>query len=285
MRASRAEIVNYLCLKMGDLYSPSETKRIARQVAAHLSGSKESDFIIEPNIEIEIEGIEQVAQELAAARPLQYITGKCEFCGLEFSIREGALIPRPETEELVMWTLEQASAITSPHIADICTGSGCIAIAIAKSRPDASITAIDLSAEALNIARENAQKSGVEVDFIEDDALQGLQSLQREEFDIVVSNPPYIPASEREQMHANVTDYEPSMALFVADDNPLVFYRSIAQAAKRILRTTGVLLFEIHSPLAEQTAQMLRDEGYEQIVIRQDFFGRDRMICCRPSQR
>lgn len=250
-----------------------------------MSGSNEMAFMIEPNTEIEIEGIERVAEELATARPLQYIIGKCEFCSLEFIVREGVLIPRPETEELVMWVVEQAKYMTAPHIVDICTGSGCIAISIAKSLPEAKVTATDISTEALAIAKENAQKNQADVRFLEDDALQGLKALENEEADIIVSNPPYIPLTERDSMHRNVIQHEPHIALFVDDNDPLIFYRSIARAAKRVLKPKGQLLFEIHSPLAQQTAEMLEEEGYEQIVIRKDCFDRERMICCQPSQK
>lgn len=285
MRASRADIVSYLCRQMGDLYPPQEKLRIARMVAAHKSGATETAFIVEPNLIIEIDDLEQVARELAEARPVQYIIGSCEFCGFDFSIREGALIPRPETEELVMWVKSIANDIVSPQIVDVCTGSGCIAIALAKMLPQATITATDLSEDALAIAKENVERHAVTINLIKDDALQGLKALGDGQVDIIVSNPPYIPLSERDLMHTNVTLHEPAMALFVEDSNPLIFYQAIAQAATRVLKSDGYLLFEIHSPLAQQTVEMLEKQGYEQITLRQDYFGRDRMICCRPKQR
>lgn len=281
MRGSRADIINYLCTQMGDLYPAEEARRIARIVAAHKCKESEIKFFIEPNEIIEIDDIEHIAKELAAGRPAQYITGECEFCGIKFAIREGALIPRPETEELVMWAAERAKDMTSPRIADICTGSGCIAISLAKLLPNAIITATDISDEAISLAKENAVHTGVEVKIIKDDALGGLQALRGEKYDIIVSNPPYIPLSERETMHINVTHHEPHIALFVDDSDPLLFYRKIAQAAKEILSNNGYLMFEIHSPLAEECAQMLKDEEYSEIEIRKDFFGRDRMICCK----
>ena len=281
MRGSRADIINYLCTQMGDLYPAEEARRIARIVAAHKCKESEIKFLIEPNEIIEIEDIEHIAKELAAGRPAQYITGECDFCGIKFAIREGALIPRPETEELVMWAAERAKDMTLPRIADICTGSGCIAISLAKLLPNAIITATDISDEAISLAKENVAHTGVEVEIIKDDALGGLQALQGEMYDIIVSNPPYIPLSERKTMHINVTHHEPHIALFVEDNNPLLFYRKIAQAAKEILRDKGCLMFEIHSPLAEECAQMLQNEEYSEIEIRKDFFSRDRMICCK----
>lgn len=281
MRGSRADIINYLCQCMGDLYPAEEARRIARIVAAHKCKESEIKFLIEPNEIIEIEDIEHIAKELAAGRPTQYITGECEFCGIKFAIREGALIPRPETEELVMWAAEQAKDMASPRIADICTGSGCIAISLAKLLPKAIITATDISDDAIALAQENAERLDADITVIKDDALGGLQALQGEKYDIIVSNPPYIPLSERETMHINVTHHEPHIALFVEDNNPLLFYRAIARAAKEILSDNGYLMFEIHSPLAEECAQMLKDEEYSEIEIRKDFFGRDRMICCQ----
>ncbi len=281
MRGSRADIINYLCQCMRDLYPAEEARRIARIVAAHKSGSSEMRFIIDPDEVIEIDGLELIGKELAAGRPVQYITEECEFCGNTFSVREGALIPRPETEELVMWAAEQAKDITSPRIADICTGSGCIAISLAKLLPKATITATDISDNAIALAQENAERLDADITVIKDDALDGLQALRGEKYDIIVSNPPYIPLSERETMHINVTHHEPHIALFVDDSDPLLFYRKIAQAAKEILNDSGYLMFEIHSPLAEECAQMLKYEEYSEIEIRKDFFGKDRMICCK----
>lgn len=270
---------------MGNLYPAEEARRIARIVAAKLSDSNEIKFLTEPNETITIEGLEQVAEELASGRPVQYITGVCEFCGLEFNVREGALIPRPETEELVVWAMEMAKEIVSPRIADICTGSGCIAISLAKLLQGAEVTATDISDEAIALARENVAKLGVEVNVVKDDALGGLQALQGKEFDVIVSNPPYIPRSEQESMHINVTHHEPHIALFVEDNDPLLFYRAIARSTKELLSEEGCLLFEIHSPLASECADMLHEEGYTEIEVRKDFCGRDRMICCRKRQR
>ena len=281
MRGSRADIINYLCTQMGDLYPAEEARRIARIVAAHKCKESEIKFLIEPNEIIEIEDIEHIAKELAAGRPAQYITGECEFCGIKFTIREGALIPRPETEELVMWAAERAKDMTLPRIADICTGSGCIAISLAKLLPNAIITATDISDEAISLAKENVAHTGAEVKIIRDDALGGLQALQGEKYDIIVSNPPYIPISERKTMHINVTHHEPHIALFVEDNNPLLFYRAIARAARELLSKDGYLMFEIHSPLSIECAEMLQEEGYTHIEIRKDLFGRDRMICCK----
>ena len=282
MRATRAEIVSHLAACIEHLYSRQEQLRIARMVAAALSGESEMKFLIDPNEIIDIE-LGNVAEQLSAGRPVQYIIGKTEFCGEEFTVREGVLIPRPETEELVMWAREVAKEFPSPRILDLCTGSGCIAIALKKLIPAAAVTAIDLSAEALKIAQENATKLGADVRFLADDVLQGVPQLGNEQFDIIVSNPPYIPISEREAMHINVTNFEPAMALFVEDSDPLIFYREIARIAKSRLSDRGALLFEIHELLADETLQMLQSEGFE-AELRQDFLNKPRMICCHKRE-
>lgn len=279
MRASRYDIISHISVSIEHLYSPQECGRIARMVAAALTNEPEIKYLIEPKQIIDIELEEAVAQ-LASGRPVQYIIGHTEFYGLEFNVREGVLIPRPETEELVAWAIQEAKQFSEPKILDICTGSGCIAIALKSSLPQSSLTAIDLSTEALTIARENATKLETEVEFIHDDALAGLQTLSGRTFDIIVSNPPYIPATEMVAMHINVIEHEPYEALFVSDDDPLIFYREIARAAKRLLSDKGALLFECHETLAEQTQQMLSAEGYK-AELRCDFLAKPRMICCK----
>ena len=282
MRATRAEIVSHLAACIEHLYSRQEQLRIARMVAAALSGESEMKFLIDPNEIIDIE-LGNVAEQLSAGRPVQYIIGKTEFCGEEFTVREGVLIPRPETEELVMWAIQVAKEFPSPRILDLCTGSGCIAIALKKLIPAAAVTAIDLSAEALAIAQENATKLGADVRFLADDVLKGVPQLGNEQFDIIISNPPYIPISEREAMHINVTNFEPAMALFVEDSDPLIFYREIARIAKSRLSDRGALLFEIHELLADETLQMLQSEGFE-AELRHDFLNKPRMICCHRRE-
>ena len=282
MRATRAEIVSHLAACIEHLYSRQEQLRIARMVAAALSGESEMKFLIDPNEIIDIE-LGDVAEQLSAGRPVQYIIGKTEFCGEEFTVREGVLIPRPETEELVMWAREVSKEFPSPRILDLCTGSGCIAIALKKLIPAATVTAIDLSAEALKIAQENTTKLGADVRFLADDVLKGVPQLGNEQFDIIVSNPPYIPISEREAMHINVTNFEPAMALFVEDSDPLIFYREIARIAKSRLSDRGALLFEIHELLADETLQMLQKEGFE-AELRHDFLNKPRMICCHKRE-
>ena len=285
MRGRRSEIIEYICGQIQGLYSLQECRHIARMAAATWSNEPESRYLIEPNEIIEIIDLEHLTEPLAAGRPIQYVLGRAEFCGEEFLVREGVLIPRPETEELVEWATEKAPLFNAPRILDVCTGSGCIAIALKKRIPTATISAIDLSDEALAIAQENATRLGTEVEFIQDDALQGLPTIAEREYDIIISNPPYIPQSELSAMHINVTRYEPHMALFVKDEDPLIFYREIARTAFKSLTPQGWLLFEIHETLAEATIEMLSREGYHNIELRYDFRQKPRMICCQPRKR
>ena len=284
MKTSRAEILRHLSQHIEHLYSEQERMHIARMVAASLSKEPESRYLIERDEVVDIPSLESKVEELAKERPVQYVIGHQEFCGLDIEVGEGVLIPRPETEELVAWATEKASAFNQTRILDVCTGSGCIALALAQQIKDAKVTAIDISEEALAIARRNEERLQCGVEFMQDDALAHLPNLTNREFDIVVSNPPYIPISERESMHINVTGYEPEIALFVDDNDPLIFYREIARSAKELLRPKGYLLFEVHETLAQETAEMLHNQGYCQIELRHDCFNKPRMICCQPSR-
>ena len=285
MRASRAQIIDYISSRIESLYDKTESRHIARMVAAALSNEDETKYLIEREQIVEIPELESTTDQLAAGRPVQYVIGHSEFCGLEIEVSEGVLIPRPETEELVMWAKEKAKGFGAPSLLDICTGSGCIALALASEIDNAKVTAIDISDQALAIARRNQQRLGLDVTIIKDNALGGLTELTDSKFDIVVSNPPYIPISEREDMHINVTQYEPHIALFVDNEDPLIFYRAIARRALTLLRENGYLMFEVHEKLAHQTAAMLQREGYYQIEIRRDCFDKERMICCSSSQK
>ena len=285
MRATRAEILRFISQQIEHLYDQRERMNIARMVAAALSGENEMKYLIEGAEVVEIPQLESKVKELSKGRPVQYVIGHSEFCGLDIEVREGVLIPRPETEELVAWVIEKAADIERPRILDVCTGSGCIALALAARVGEASVVAVDISDEALAIARCNAERLQLGVEFIKDDALAHLPNIADRKFDIVVSNPPYIPISERESMHVNVVNFEPDIALFVADDDPLIFYREIAVTAKHILADNGYLLFEIHQPLAQQTVDMLSELGYDAVELRNDCFDKPRMICSQLSRK
>lgn len=281
MEATRSEITAFIAEAVRGLYPEREARRIALTAAAALSGESEAKFLADPNQRVNIDGVERCAAQLAAGCPVQYVTGKTEFCDMTFHVDGSVLIPRPETEELVLWAEQCAAGFQRPRILDVCTGSGCIAIVLAAHLPQAKVTALDISHAAIETARRNASMNGVRIRFIEDDALNGMPSLTGETFDIIVSNPPYIPHSEIESMHVNVTSYEPHEALFVDDADPLVFYRAIARAARTMLSEGGSLLFEVHEAWAERTAEMLRREGFGQTEVRNDLFGKPRMTCSR----
>ena len=232
-----------------------------------------SDCIINSNQVLnksQLSKIKQIVAELKTHKPIQYIFGKTEFYGLKIKVNEHTLIPRPETEQLVDWILKENFVAAL----DIGTGSGCIPIALAKNT-DAKVLAIDVSEDALLIAEENAKNNEVEIDFIHQDILQ-TNSLQK--VDLIVSNPPYVLESEKEKMQENVLDYEPELALFVEDKNPLIFYKKIASLAINFLNENGKLFFEINAKFGKETIEMLADIGFVNIELKKDMNDKDRMI-------
>jgi len=232
-----------------------------------------SDCIINSNQVLnksQLSKIKQIVAELKSHKPIQYIFGKTEFYGLKIKVNEHTLIPRPETEQLVDWILKENFVAAL----DIGTGSGCIPIALAK-HTDAKVLAIDVSEDALLIAEENAKNNEVEIDFIHQDILQ-TNYLQK--VDLIVSNPPYVLESEKEKMQENVLDYEPELALFVEDKNPLIFYKKIASLASNFLNENGKLFFEINAKFGKETIEMLADIGFVNIELKKDMNDKDRMI-------
>jgi len=232
-----------------------------------------SDCIINSNQVLnksQLSKIKQIVAELKTHKPIQYILGKTEFYGLKIKVNEHTLIPRPETEQLVDWILKENFVAAL----DIGTGSGCIPIALAKHK-DAKVLAIDVSEDALLIAEENAKNNEVEIDFIHQDILQ-TNYLQK--VDLIVSNPPYVLESEKEKMQENVLDYEPELALFVEDKNPLIFYKKIASLAINFLNENGKLFFEINAKFGKETIEMLADIGFVNIELKKDMNDKDRMI-------
>lgn len=215
-------------------------------------------------------------QSLSAQVPIQYLLGKTEFFGLTFEVSSSVLIPRPETEELVQWILSEAEHLENPTILDIGTGSGCIPITLAKNLPKAQVSAIDISEDALQMARKNARINQVSVAFIQQDILQ-TEKLNNT-YNIIVSNPPYVRELEKAEIRPNVLEHEPHLALFVPDDDPLKFYRKIAELALVHLHPKGLLFFEINQYLGTQTLQLLQEMGFESVELRKDLYGNDRMI-------
>ena len=231
--------------------------------------------------QVKIDQFHKALTSLQEGMPIQYIIGKAWFMGHEYIVNENVLIPRPETEELVSWIIDelkvedQKSKVT---ILDIGTGSGCIPISLAKNISNATIYALDISSEALKTAKTNAELNNVTIEFIEADILN-LSKLPQQ-FDIIVSNPPYVRALEKEQMQENVLKNEPHVALFVEDNNPLLFYDKISDLAKHHLSKSGQLYFEINQYLGKETIDLLASKGFKNIVLKKDMFGADRMVRC-----
>jgi release factor glutamine methyltransferase len=222
--------------------------------------------------------LQNVLSELKYQIPIQYIIGETEFYGLPFKVDKNVLIPRPETEELVDWIIQNHKNEQNIKILDIGSGSGCIAISLAKNLPKAQVSAIDISAEALSVAKNNAALNKVNVNFLNADILK-IQKLNAD-FDIIVSNPPYVRELEKDQMQQNVLANEPHIALFVKNENPLLFYDKIAELAKIHLTENGVLYFEINQYLGNETVELLKTKGFKNIEVKKDIYGVDRMVKC-----
>lgn len=278
--ATRREIFRALTEVGAELYGEAEARQIAEMVLES-RGVSRNMLLVDPNEELQFPDLDSVINDIRAWRPVQYIIGTAEFAGMDFEVSDAVLIPRPETEELVDWIASEVG--DSASILDVGTGSGCIAIALSRAVSGSSVWALDISADALAVARRNGAKYAPDVRFVEGDALSDFSALFAEKFDIVVSNPPYIPDSDSRLMRRNVTDYEPHTALFVPDNDPLLFYRSIARTALKMLKAEGKIYFEIYESLADEMQRMLSAEGYEGIVVREDFRGKPRMICAKVS--
>ena len=217
--------------------------------------------------------------ELKKYRPIQYILGVTEFYGLPFTVTSDVLIPRPETEELVDWIVHKYDRDALLSIVDIGTGSGCIAISLAANFPNANVRAVDISGAALTVARQNALKNKVKVNFLQEDILKdGLTGFESDSLDVVVSNPPYVRLSDQQQMQPNVLQYEPHSALFTPGDDPLIFYRRIAALGIKCLKKQGKIFFEINETFPAEVADILKQYNYSDIVSRKDINGKWRMV-------
>lgn len=264
--------------RLSEKYSLSEARILARTLICHVMSVSLSELITKSIHYTDEAGtfINDGVARLLDGEPIQYVTGETLFCGNIFKTDRRALIPRPETEELVEITLEKSSVFPNPGIMDIGTGSGAIAISLALKLKNAHITAMDISADALALAKENAANLGAEIEFCETDILK--PDIFDRKFHVIVSNPPYIRYSEQETMERNVLDFEPHTALFVPDSDPLLFYSAIAEFGKKYLEKDGFLCLEINQYLAPQTLDMISCAGYRNVTLYHDINKNPRII-------
>lgn len=274
----------HLFYELSDTYSTSEVSALMRIVLEELCsdtcGNITSDKINHLS-DSELKKAEDIVRRLKAGEPIQYILGKSEFFGLPFTVTPDVLIPRPETEELVEWVLLETSKAGGCRVLDIGTGSGCIAITIAKKMMNADVHAWDISAQALAVASHNARVNGVKIRFSEQDIFTPIADnlLSRGgAFDVIVSNPPYVTESEKSEMEDNVLKFEPHQALFVPDCDPLKFYDRIAVLSKDLLSAGGALYFEVNREYGEDVCQMLLNKGFTQVELKKDISGNNRMV-------
>ncbi len=270
---------------LSGLYPSEEIQSFFNILSEEYLNLSRIEVALHPEKTISTEDAEKFQEALLQLKnyePIQYIIGETEFYGLPFKVNKHTLIPRPETEELVEWILSKQKLITHNSqlitILDIGTGTGCIAISLAKNLPNSKISALDISKEALKIAHQNAKLNKVEVEFFQADILK-TKTLPKQ-YDVIVSNPPYVRELEKKQMQQNVLKYEPDSALFVKDEDPLLFYRAISQLAKTNLKANGKLFFEINEYLADELTQLLKSKGFQNIEVKKDIFGKDRMLKC-----
>lgn len=266
-------------------YNLNEARTLARLIAERVTGMGINEILINPQLLLspsQVLLLDTYIDELKLHKPIQYILGETEFFGISLKVDPSVLIPRPETEELVHWIVSDWQH-TSPNILDMGTGSGAIAIALAKNLPAANVFALDISLQAITVAQENAINSFVNIHFMQHDMLQLPTHIKGAPFDLVVSNPPYVRNSEKELMDANVLEFEPDGALFVPDDNPLLFYEAIAKFAQLHLKPNGTIYCEINEAFGSQTETLFKEHGYSNVEVRKDINGKERMLKARKG--
>jgi release factor glutamine methyltransferase len=279
IRAAKA----YMQDRLKEQYSATELRQIIRESICHRLNLSPSDYMLSDDqllSESDLLFLRSIVKRLLNNEPFQYIIGCTQFCDLEIKTDDRALIPRPETEELVNWVSSKHKASQGLNVLDLCTGSGCIALALKHMNPSWELVGIDLSSKAIDLSNENANALGLHVDFRVGDVLKGesLNLFENDSIDCIVSNPPYIPESDRDQMEKNVLQHEPEMALFVSDQDPLIFYRAIGFSAMRVLKPSGMVFYEIHEELGEKTMALMREIGFVNIELRKDLQGKNRML-------
>jgi release factor glutamine methyltransferase len=279
MTETIAYTTRYIHHSLKGIYPPGEIRSVTRLILEHVCGllpyqlPMDKDKVLSP---AETCAVRRMVERLKQWEPIQYILGETSFCGLTFCVGPPVLIPRPETEELTE-RIAGDYAGRKPDVLDIGTGSGCIAVSLAH-RLGAGATALDISKDALAIAKENARRNNVSVSFIQMDILSAQPEDMAGVFDLIVSNPPYVRESEKASMGKNVLLYEPPQALYVTDNDPLVFYRAVARLANRKLKENGSLYFEINAQLGKETLALLKEEGYANLSLIRDIAGKDRII-------
>lgn len=275
-----SDIVSYFRLELKGLYEDGEIDRIIEFCFEEYCGWKRSKIVTDPAAtvsESDLLKFSFAVKKLKQHVPIQYILGKADFYGMKFLVNEHVLIPRPETEELVDLIIKENKG-KKISILDIGTGSGCIAIALKKHIPDASVTALDVSESALNVAKQNAELNKVEINFIHGDILSPELNLGNSCYDIVVSNPPYIATAEKASMEKNVLDHEPHLALFVDDTDPLLFYKAISQKALNCLKKEAELFFEINAALGSEAKLVLEERGFKNVCLLKDLNNKNRIL-------
>jgi release factor glutamine methyltransferase len=274
------DYIRQIINELQHIYAANEARNIALEIVQHISKASRTQILLNnfPLLTNEQQNmLKSFVERLKQHEPVQYVVGNTEFYGLPFKVDKRVLIPRPETEELVEWILEGTK---NEHgcLIDLCTGSGCIAIALAKKLPLSKVFACDLSGESLDLARENSLINGVNVDFFQADVLAAGFAENLPQADVIVSNPPYVLEKEKEKMQKNVLDYEPAMALFVPDTNSLLFYEAIAKTAFQKLKSGGALYVEINQSLGNETVALFEQTGFTNVQIRNDLYGNPRMV-------
>jgi release factor glutamine methyltransferase len=274
-------VIQYIEKELEGLYPGTEIQGLTRLILENVFRLNYTGLVLrkdEPIHSAQKKQIEKIVQRLKNFEPVQHILGETEFYGLKIRVNPSVLIPRPETEELVNWIVETGLP-GNPKIADIGTGSGCIALALKKQMDNASILAVDISEKAIQTAEINSNLNRLDVDFFQADILNW-EKYEWDSFDLIVSNPPYVREMEKVKMQPNVLNYEPQMALFVPDDDPLIFYRKIASFAKKYLQKNGWLYFEINENLGNEMTLLIQNLGFRKTEVKKDINGKVRMLRC-----
>ena len=273
----------YYASELEKIYGSDESDALIMILLEHYFSIDRVKIAMDPELrlsESEMLTLHFAVKELLKNKPVQYVLGETEFCGMRFLVNENVLIPRPETEELVNQLV--SCSVSQSAVLDIGTGSGCIAISLAKLLKDSVVTAVDVSEKAFEVAKKNAEANGVNVQFVLDDILNPQNpELVENQYDIVVSNPPYVCENEKSEMRANVLDYEPSTALFVSDNDPLIFYRKILEFTQKALKPDGEVWFEINEKFGTEMKDLCLEKGYKNVEIIKDFRERDRILKAR----